>query len=561
MNNNALEDFNKDLEEYKKEEEDRLMYYLGEKYKLDVLRIGTIQANPEVLYLVKEEDARKAKMATYKLLRGKVSVAVNEPNNPDLKEILRKLSNKGYSHEIALASTQTLEHIWEAYKDFVYTSATKPGTLSITNDDLREVLDTVRSIEEVRETLGKMDEMSAVRKLSKSIEYIVACAIAINTSDIHIEQEKDGGAVRYRIDGVLNDVMSMPPKEYKQLMVRMKLVSSMKITSKEAQDGRFSIQLLDRAISIRSSFVPVSGGVGGSFVMRILDPKNVIVNAKKLGLHPTMWDVFERNIKKPNGMVLTTGPTGSGKTTTLYSFLNTIKSPGVKILTLEDPIEYEIDGIEQTQVTKSYSFANGLRSILRQDPDIILVGEIRDNEVAETAIQAALTGHLVFSTLHTNDALGALPRLAQLGVKPQSFSRALNMVIAQRLARILCPHCTEKHTITNEQKEKIEEMMQNFPETYKEEELTTDNIKKPSEASETCQHCIKGYKGRIGIFETFEVNDELEKTYRETGGVNAMRETVKKQKLPFLADDGLWKVLKGETSLDELERVIGLRIE
>ena len=210
MNNDALEDFNKDLEEYKKGEEDRLMYHLGKKYGLGVLRVGTTQANPEVLHLVKEEDARKAKMATYDRTRKKISVAINEPNNPNLKEILHKLSEKGYSYETALASTQTLEHIWEAYKDLVSTSATKPGTLSITNDDLREVLDTVHSIEEVRKTLEKMEEMSAVRKLSKSIEYIVACAIAINTSDIHIEQEKDGGAVRYRIDGVLNDVMSMP---------------------------------------------------------------------------------------------------------------------------------------------------------------------------------------------------------------------------------------------------------------------------------------------------------------------------------------------------------------
>ena len=558
MTNPVLQSFQSKLKEHKALEEERLMGYLSEKYNIPVVQIESIQVNPDALQLIKEKDAREAGMAILKRIKGKLTVAVNEPNNPNLKKILSELDGRGYSHELTLASTKTLEQIWGFYKDIVATSATTPGTLLITNTNLEEIIKNIQSIEAVRDLLSEVGEMQNARKISKNIEYIAATAIAINASDIHIEPVRDGGIVRYRIDGVLTDVITLPKKEYKQLITRMKLVSHMKITTKGAQDGGFVIHLSDRIISVRSSVIPEEEG--GSFVVRLLDPKNVMHDVAALGIHPTIMEVFQKHIKRPNGLVLVTGPTGSGKTTTLYSFLKVTKSAEVKVITLEDPIEYRLEGVVQTQIDKNYSFALGLRAILRQDPDIILVGEMRDNEVAEIGVQAALTGHLVFSTLHTNDALGALHRLAQLEIDPQNFARAINIIIAQRLVRILCPKCSEKHVLNEQQEKNIRKLIEDFPSGYKEEPLDLTNIRKPGEMAAACQHCTNGYKGRIGVFEVFEVDDEVEQVFKEKGGITALQEMFKKQDLPFMKDDGLLKVLQGTTSLKELERVVGIQV-
>lgn len=554
--NNTMRELQGKLKEYKEAEEERLMEYLSEKYTLPVIQITNTKINPEALQIIKETNAREARMAIYKRLKEKLTIAINEPKNENLKKQLQEMEGRGFTYELTLASTKTLEHIWKSYKDIVATSASSPGTLTITNEELQKAVEKTTSVEAVQELLKETKSMNRTRRLSKNIEYIVAGAIAINTSDIHLEPTRDGGIVRYRVDGILTDIMKMTREEFKQTIIRMKLIAGMKITTKSAQDGSFVIHLMNRTISVRASVIPEEEG--GSFVLRLLDPDNVIHSIEVLGLHPAILEVFEKHIKRPNGMVLTTGPTGSGKTTTLYSFLNVVKSEEIKIITLEDPIEYRLEGIVQTQIDKKYSFASGLRAILRQDPDVILVGEIRDEEVAETAVQAALTGHLVFSTLHTNDALGALPRLAQMEIDPQTFSRAINIVIAQRLARKLCPQCSEPHPLTQKQKETVQKMIEELPEKYKEEDLDIAAIRRPSDASKQCEHCSAGYKGRIGIFEVFEVDDEVEKTYREKGGINDLKEAVKKQNLPFMKDDGIWKVLKGTTSLSELERTIGV---
>lgn len=555
--NTSVQEFQKDLKEHKEEEEERLMEYLSGKYRHPTIRIADIQVNPDALQLVKEVDAREAKMAAYKRLKGVLTIAVNEPNNQKLAEILRALEEKGYSHEMTLASTKTLEQIWMYYKDIITTSATAPGTLSITNEELEEKIKNIQSVEAVRGMLRDLKKMSRTRRISKNVEYIVATAVAVNASDIHIEPSQDGGIVRYRIDGVLTDITELGELEYKQMVTRMKLVSGMKITAKGAQDGGFVVHLPKRTLSVRSSVIPEDEG--GSFVVRLLDPKNIVHSIEQLGIHPMVLEVFMKHIKRPNGMILNTGPTGSGKTTTLYSFLNIVKGEHIKTVTLEDPIEYRLEGIVQTEIEKDYSFATGLRAILRQDPDVILVGEIRDAEVAQVAIQAALTGHLVFSTLHTNDALGALPRLLQFETDPQAFSRAINIVIAQRLVRRICPTCSEQHPLTDKQKATIQQMIERFPREYQ-EEFDVSAVRRPSEVSENCHECNNGYKKRVGIFEVFEVNDEIERVIREESGVAALRSEVRKQGFPFMEDDALWKVLKGITSLEEVSRVIGITI-
>ena len=557
--NTQIQEFQKDLKEHKIEEEERLMEYLSKKYNIPSVRITDIQINPDALNLIKEVDAREVKAAAYARKKGEITIAINEPKNEKLKKILQDLEHRGYSHRLTLASTKTLKQIWGYYQDIIATSASTPGTLKIDNSELQEKIKNIRSVEAVQRMLEELNQMSRARRVSKNVEYLVTSAIATNASDIHLEPTEHGGVIRYRIDGVLTEITNMDQQEFKQLITRMKLISNMKITAKSAQDGGFVVHLPNKTISIRSSVIPEEEG--GSFVARLLDPENIIHDIETLGLHPMILEVCKKQIKRPNGMILNTGPTGSGKTTTLYSFLNTVKGEKIKTITLEDPIEYRLEGIVQTQTDeKEYTFASGLRAILRQDPDVILVGEIRDEEVAKIGIQAALTGHLVFSTLHTNDALGALPRLAQFEIDPQAFARAINIVMAQRLVRKLCPHCSETHNLTQEQVKEVQRMIEKMPKRYKEDDLNPKNIKKPSEASRNCQHCTNGYKNRIGVFEIFEVNDEVEKAFIEETGILVLREAVKNQKLPFMEDDGMWKVLKGVTSLEEIERALGVMI-
>ncbi|MDD5099135.1 MAG: GspE/PulE family protein [Candidatus Colwellbacteria bacterium] len=274
------------------------------------------------------------------------------------------------------------------------------------------------------------------------LESVLSGGLAMGVSDIHFEPERDKVKVRFRVDGVLKEIVSIPSVDYKYVVSRLKLIGEMKMNITDmAQDGRLTIVADGDRIEVRISLNPSE--YGETAVLRILDPKNISLELKDLGLRPDDEAIVRRNLKKPNGMVLVTGPTGSGKTTALYAFLKSIRSPEVKIITIEDPIEYHLDGIQQTQVDPSagYDFSSGLRSLLRQDPDAILVGEIRDLDTAEIAIHASLTGHLVFSTLHTNSASGAIPRLIDVGVKPQVIGPALDMVIAERLVRRLCEKC------------------------------------------------------------------------------------------------------------------------
>ena len=277
------------------------------------------------------------------------------------------------------------------------------------------------------------------------LEIILAGALSADASDIHIEPQEKQVRLRFRLDGVLHDILLFDYKIYNLILSRIKLVSGLKLNiHNQAQDGRFSIKINEGATEVRTSVIPEA--YGESIVLRILNPKSISISFDALGIDKDLMNILEKELKKPNGMILTTGPTGSGKTTTLYAFLRKIYTPETKIITLEDPVEYHLPNIVQTQVEESigYSFSAGLRSVLRQDPDIIMVGEIRDLETAKTAINSALTGHLVLSTLHTNNAAGTIPRLVDLGVNPASIAPAVNISMAQRLVRKLCGKCKEK---------------------------------------------------------------------------------------------------------------------
>jgi type II secretory ATPase GspE/PulE/Tfp pilus assembly ATPase PilB-like protein len=384
----------------------------------------------------------------------------------------------------------------------------------------------------------------------------LAGALALRASDIHTEAGEGKSKIRFRIDGLLHDAFDdLPPATYLAFVSRIKLLAAMKLNVKdEAQDGRFTIVLAGKEIEMRVSVIPAE--FGETIVMRILDPAAMTMALADLGLRADNLALVKRELAKPNGLILNTGPTGSGKTTTLYAFLRTMNNPEIKIITLEDPIEYRVEGIEQTQVDEDsgYTFANGLRAIVRQDPDVILVGEVRDLETADIALQAALTGHMVFSTLHTNDAVGAVPRLINLGVKAVSIGPALALVIAQRLVRVLCPDCKKEAAVSDELKTNIKKFLDRLPAKVDKTKYENYKVYEPG----GCDKCNNiGYKGRVGIFEFLEGGPDIEETILKEASEISLREIAKKQQMVTMQEDGILKVLEGKTTLEEVKTATG----
>ena len=386
---------------------------------------------------------------------------------------------------------------------------------------------------------------------------MLATAMKVGASDIHIEAEENGVAVRIRIDGVLQEAALIAKDKWKKIISRLKILARVKINiENQPQDGRFTIYLKDKEVDVRCSFLPTA--YGESVVMRLFDSAASSLDFEKLGLRPEILHTLQKEISKPNGLILTTGPTGSGKTTTLYAIINKLNQPGAKIITLEDPIEYQLKGINQSQVDSKhgYTFSDGLRSILRQDPNVVMVGEIRDLETAEISVQASLTGHLVLSTLHTNDAAGVIPRLIDIGVKPYFLVPSINAVIGQRLLRKVCSFCRVVHELSVDESEQINKILAvispkaglnipaNLPTVYK--------------AGPGCEKCnFIGYKGRLGIYEVFTMNDNIKQlTIDKAPSFKILQQAIENGMITML-QDGVLKVLDGVTSLEELYRVSG----
>jgi len=425
------------------------------------------------------------------------------------------------------------------------------GQVDITRARTAEIQQEVKNLSLYKEKIEKF----LASNVTELLEIVLAGAVVLDGSDIHLEPEEEKVKLRIRVDGILHNVIDLDFKVYKTLLSRIKLLAALKLNvANRPQDGRFTISMAEIIIEIRCSTLPSQHGE--AVVMRILNPKSLI-EMEALGLRKDLIEIFDKEIKKPNGMIIVTGPTGSGKTTTLYAVLKKINTPDVKIITIEDPIEYNLEGLSQTQVdsSKGYTFANGLKSIMRQDPDVILVGEIRDLETAEIAMQAALTGHLVFSTLHTNDAAGAVARLVDLGVRPVSIAPAINMVVAQRLPRKVCKKCAKMISPTPADLERIKRGLAKV----KKEILPAsfpNKIKIPQ--AKGCAACNNtGYKGRIGIYETFLVDDEMEKLILSSPSIVDMKELAIKKGMVLMPQDGLIKVLAGLTTIEEVTRVAG----
>lgn len=541
------------IKEMREQEAEDLAQILSKKYKLPYLNLSMVSIDLDALSIIPEEQARNAKMAVFQKNGKKLTIAVINKDLDETKKILKELEEKGYRPELFMASGISMEKAWKKYAEVPVFAETAAGIIDISAEKLEQTTNEVKTLDDLKNAFLSATSAKTSRKTSEVLEIILAGALSVEASDVHIEPQEKQVRLRYRIDGTLNDIFMFDHKIFNFLLSRIKLVSGLKLNVlNQAQDGRFSIRLSDIEIEMRISVIP--GSYGESIVMRILNPKSISVPLEELGIEKKLYDILMKEIKKPNGMIINTGPTGSGKTTTLYAFLKKIYSPEIKIITLEDPVEYHLKGISQTQIEedKGYGFAEGLRAILRQDPDVIMVGEIRDLETARIAMNAALTGHLVFSTLHTNNAAGTIPRLIDLGVNPNIIAPAINVAMAQRLMRKLCDACKEKSAPTPEEKAKIEKWAPNLSAQAGAGEVSIWR-------SKGCPKCNNlGYKGRIGIFEAILVDEKMEELIMKMPGETEIAKEAEGQGIMNMQQDGISKVIKGETSLDELERVIEL---
>lgn len=544
------------LKELRLREEEDLAQILGERYGIQYLDLSNITINTDALRILSEDEARNAHIAIFDSLKKNLSVVISSPKRPETENVLKELSNRGYSITMYIVSNQSLERAWSRYKDISFATEHKSGTLDVANEEVEKFVNDVQSIEDAKRIIAEVMGMKKSFRVSRIVEIVVAAGIGSKASDIHVEPEDEDVSIRFRLDGVLTLITKFDKETYNLLLSRIKLLSGVKLNIKtQAQNGRFSVKIGGSEVEIRTSTLP--GNSGESIVMRLLDPKSLTIPLPNLGISPKLLNILLKEVDRPNGMILNTGPTGSGKTTALYAFLNRKRNPGIKIITIEDPVEYHLPGVVQTQVDKKkgYDFADGLKSSLRQDPDVIMVGEIRDRDTAETAIHAALTGHLVFSTLHTNNAAGAFPRLVDLGINAKIITSAVNVIIAQRLVRKLCRDCMAETTL---EEEKLD-LMKNIYDSIKD----TDKPPFPTKFYKAvgCEKCNgAGYKGRIGIFEAILTDSAVEDALQMNPSEREVMKAAEPQGIMDMAQDGIIKVVNGITTLEEIERVIDLEL-
>ncbi len=534
------------LKKLHESEEERLMQILAPKYGIEYINLFATPINSEILKLIPETTARRTEIALFATNGETLLVAVRNPKNPEIMLVLNPLIETGKHIQMFLTTQSSMEHAWEQYDDMEISHAKKQGILDVDPERIKEFAHSIHSHLDVAEKIAQINIERNAHQTSLLIAVIFGGALALNASDIHIEPEAVVVRIRYRIDGILWDVCSFDKSVSTHIVSRLKLLAGVKLNvRREAQDGRFTFNIGTREIEIRTSVIP--GAYGESLVMRLLDPSASSFNIEYLGMNARMHEIMLEELKRPNGTILTTGPTGSGKTTALYAFLVSIHTPAIKIITLEDPVEYKLPGIVQTQVNSEYTFERGLRTILRQDPDVILVGEIRDREVADTTISAALTGHLVFSTLHTNNAAGAIPRLIHFGIDPRTIGSACNIILGQRLVRKLCDVCKVERALTIEEQKLLHRIF--------EQPIAIHSVFE----SKGCDACDgSGYKGRTGVFEAIQIDAHVVEAIINDPRESTILAAAKHQNIPTMQQDGLMKVLGGITTLDEVSRVLDL---
>lgn len=544
-----------------KEEEELVKTLASTTYRIPYIDLTKIIIENIALSIVPENIAKSLGLAPFALKGKELSIGVRAPEQKETIDFLTALRKKGYTLDVYMVSTVSISKVLERYEEISTAEKIKAGSLDISTEVLLEKIKEIKTIQDVEAQIRLVSQNAQTKKITNILEILFAAAISLGVSDIHIEPEETQVVVRFRLDGVLNKVISLDYQNYSLINSRIKLLSGMKLTKGKAQDGRFSIYVQGSEISMRTSSMP--GAYGDGIVMRVLNPKSIEVQLEDLGIEPKLFSIISREIQKPNGMILITGPTGSGKTTTLYSFLRRIKSEKNKIITIENPIEYHLEGITQTQINENgeYTFASGLRSALRHDPDIIMVGEIRDGETATIAVESSLTGHLVFSTLHTNNSAGVIPRLIDLEVNPKILSSALSMAIGQRLVRKLCSHCKRERQVTQEERDVIVTVLNNAEKNGKDIKSYSVDIQDDIKLYESqgCSECNGiGYKGRIGIFEAVLSDEGIQDLMIQNPSETQIRNYAKKQGILDMKEDGIIKAIKGVTSLSEVKNVVDI---
>lgn len=499
----------------------------------------------DVLKYIPEESALHYGFVPVDIKDGVLEVGVLDPANTEAREALKFIASKtNIPFKIFVISQRDLSAVFEEYKSL---GGEVTKVLSEFEIALQEEKPAITAQTMVRE--GAFVEEAPVTKM---VAVIIKHATEGRASDIHIEPTQDKLRVRFRVDGILYTSLFLPLSMHESIISRLKIMTNMKLDEKrKPQDGRFSAKVEGRAIDFRISTLPTA--FGEKVAIRILDPESTILDLKKIGLEGRNFEAVSNALKQPFGLILLTGPTGSGKTTTLYAMLQTINNERYNIVSLEDPIEYNIAGVNQSQVRPEigYDFANGLRSILRQDPDIILVGEIRDKETAALAIHAALTGHLVLSTLHTNNAIGAIPRLIDMGVDKYLIAPTLTAVLAQRLTQTLCPDSRRPIKVDAGLKEKLSDELKDVPEP------TKSGLKLPKEIYEAMPSsvCPKGTRGRMGVFEVLTATKELEKAILTDPSPEVLMREARRQGMITMREDGILKVLDGKIGLEQLVQI------
>ncbi|MEK7528587.1 MAG: GspE/PulE family protein [Patescibacteria group bacterium] len=517
----------------------------AKELNLPYVDIERFPLNPDVLHVLSEDESVKALAVPFFKSGKTVRLAVNDTSSPAVVAVVKKLTDSGYETQLSLASEDGIRSAMRLYHSQTYRLPVREGaTVTELERGLYE-----KELTNLVSLRDKILELSA----EEALLALHAGAIKAGASDIHYQPTESECMIRFRIDGILHNVFSLPHESYEQIANQLKYKAKMQLNiTTVPQDGRFQFVINDRAVDVRISSLPTE--FGESFVCRVLDRKREFMNLEGLGFDGRALDKLKQSTSAAYGMILCTGPTGSGKTTTLYALLSALNTPEKKIITLEDPIEYELTGVVQSQINekRGYNFATGLRSVLRQDPNVVMIGEIRDLETAETAAQAALTGHVVLSTLHANNAVDTISRLMTMGVTPIVAAPALSVIVGQRLIRRLCV-CAEKKAFTEKEKQAFTDTIsaiQSFEPSFSVQ--IPDTVLR----AKGCEKCnMIGYRGQTVIAEVLRVTDEIKTAILNGASSAKIFELARAQGMLTVREDGILKVIAGITTLDEVYRV------
>lgn len=539
----ALNKINRDLKE-------KAVQQQAERLGLTYIDIEKVPVNPDLTALFSEEVARKAVALPFFRIGKKLRIAIFDPQKPEAKQLLDSLKESGYLLNVNLASDvgilAAIERLYSSIKKYVAPQL----VTQVEESDIQTYEHEIANLVQLTEKLKSITSEEA-------LNLIYVGAIKTGASDIHFQPEEATVLVRFRIDGVLQKIFEMDTKVFANLSNQIKYKSGMKLNINNVpQDGRFYFVLNNRKIDVRVSALPTE--YGETFVLRLLDTGRGFLNFDQCGFMGAHLSLMKEAVEISHGMILVTGPTGSGKTTTLYTMLNAFNSPEVKIITLEDPIEYHLPNISQSQINekRGYTFGTGLRSVLRQDPDIVMVGEIRDLETAETAAQAALTGHVLLSTLHTNSAIETIPRLINIGLPTFMVAPSLYMIIAQRLVRKLCSNCRKKMPTTEMERKAMDEICAHVRKVQPAVACAVPAELWHPGSCDQCSHT--GYAGQVGIHEILILDDELRKMILNAAPTSELLEKAQAKGFLTMREDGMLKVIAELTTLEEVERATHL---